>query len=143
MHLRAEPGVRGALEHDGERELVAPDAAAAHGPERPERLPGHGVVGVGGDERGPGNVARVRDFVEHRARGAREAASGVEGDEVVAAGGEEAGLEEVGVEVRPGEQRPRRAVAGEERADGLRGPHRGSIEPLPPPPFPVGGASQF
>ena len=69
-------------------------------------------------------MARVRDFVEHRACGAREAASGVEREEVVAVAGEKAGLEEVGVEVGSGEQRPRRAEAGEGRTDGSRSPHR-------------------
>jgi hypothetical protein len=46
---------------------------------------------------------------------------------VVTERGEEAGLEEVSVEVRPRAHRTRRAVAGEERADALRGSHRGAL----------------
>lgn len=71
-------------------------------------------------------MVRVGDFVEHRAGAARAVAPGVEGDEVVAERDEEAGLEEVGVEVRARVHRPRQAVAGEERTDALRGPHRGT-----------------
>lgn len=69
-------------------------------------------------------MARVRDFVEHPAGAAGAAALGVEGDEVIAERGEEAGLEEVGVEVRPREQRLRRGVAGELLADGAGASHR-------------------
>lgn len=77
-------GDRAGLEDGRKGELVAPNAQRSHLSEGQQRLAAEAVVGVRGDEGGPGDVVRVGEFVEELAGGFGGAASGVQGEEVVA-----------------------------------------------------------
>jgi len=92
------------FEEGGEGELVARDSTRTHLDEGPEGVAAEGVAGEGRDEGGEGDVIWVGNFIEQVTGVGGEAALGVRVDELVAEFrvGEEAGLEEAGVELGGG-----------------------------------------